>query len=251
MKEHTSRLTKCNRVRNVSFYECDITKPESVTEVASSIKANIGSPTILVNNAGIGKTFNILDVPNEYLEKIMHINLISHWYTVKEFLPDMIKGKKGHIIAIASMASYTSVAGMVDYCVTKAGVMSFHEGAHLTRPLNTKVDSSEAITGLTQELKHRYNAPFIQTTAVHPYWVQTALINDWEDSLRNIKNPIMTPEFVAGHIARQIFSGKSGHLILPPSGLLNAVSGARGWPKWLQEVVNDQTKRVTVVQRQA
>lgn len=40
----------------------------------------------------------------------------------------MISGKKGHIVSTASMASYTAVAGMVDYCVTKAGVMSFHEG---------------------------------------------------------------------------------------------------------------------------
>lgn len=102
--------------------------------MASSIKADFGSPTILVNNAGIAKTFSVLDVPNDYLEKIMHINLISHWYTVKEFLPDMITGKKGHIISIASMASYTSVAGMVDYCVTKAGVMSFHEGCASKMP---------------------------------------------------------------------------------------------------------------------
>ena len=99
-----------------------------MTEVANKIKAELGDPTILVNNAGIGRTFSILDVPNEYLEKIFHINLISHWYTVKEFLPAMIAGKKGHIVSTASMASYTAVAGMVDYCVTKAGVMSFHEG---------------------------------------------------------------------------------------------------------------------------
>lgn len=40
----------------------------------------------------------------------------------------MIKGKKGHVISTASMASFIQAAGMVDYCVTKAGVMSFHEG---------------------------------------------------------------------------------------------------------------------------
>ena len=54
-----------------------------------------------------------MDVPNEYLEKIFHINLISHWYTTKEFLPGMIKQKKGHVVTTSSMASYTAVAGMV------------------------------------------------------------------------------------------------------------------------------------------
>lgn len=123
-----SQLLMTSTVRNVHYYECNITNPDSVHEVASRIKKELGDPTILVNNAGIGKTYNIVDVPNEYLEKIFHINLISHWYTVREFLPGMIAQKKGHVMTTASMAAYTAVAGMVDYCVTKAGTMAFHEG---------------------------------------------------------------------------------------------------------------------------
>ena len=113
---------------NVHYYECDITSPDSVNTIASRLKSELGTTTILLNNAGIGKTFTILDVPDDYLEKIFRINLISHWYTVRAFLPDMIAAKKGHVIATASMASFINAAGMVDYCVTKAGVMSFHEG---------------------------------------------------------------------------------------------------------------------------
>ena len=110
------------------WYECDITNHEAVHEVADKIKSELGTVTILFNNAGIGKTATITEVSPEFLEKIFHINLISHWYTVKEFLPGMIQAKKGHIVSTASMASFVQVAGMVDYCVTKAGVMSFHEG---------------------------------------------------------------------------------------------------------------------------
>ncbi|KAI9716593.1 MAG: hypothetical protein M1828_007626 [Chrysothrix sp. TS-e1954] len=212
--------------RNVSFYECDITNPTAVHSVASTIKSEVGAPTILCNNAGIGKTYNILDVPHTYLEKIMHINLISHWYTVQEFLPGMIAAKKGHVVTTASMASYSTVAGMVDYCVTKAGAMAFHEG-------------------LTQELKHRYNAPYVKTTSVHPYWVKTNLINDWEESLRKINNPIMTPEFAAKHIAKAILSGQSSQFVLPPTGMLNAVVGSRGWPIWMQEAMRDSTRNTT------
>ena len=211
---------------NVSFNECDITNPTAVHEVSSTIKSEVGHPTILCNNAGIGKTFNILDVPHTYLEKIMHINLISHWYTVQEFLPGMIQAKKGHIVTTASMASYSTVAGMVDYCVTKAGAMAFHEG-------------------LTQELKHRYDAPFVRTTSVHPYWVRTNLINDWEESLKKIGNPIMTPEYAAGRIAKAIFSGQSSQFVLPPTPLLKAVVGSRGWPVWMQEAMRDSTRNTT------
>lgn len=62
------------------------------------------------------------------------MNVISNFYTVKAFLPDMVKNNKGHVVTVASLASYISVAGIVDYCATKAAVLSFHEGEQ-TYPL--------------------------------------------------------------------------------------------------------------------
>ncbi|KAL9060770.1 MAG: hypothetical protein Q9162_000474 [Coniocarpon cinnabarinum] len=214
--------------RNVHFYESDITKPEAVQEVAARIKKDLGTVSILLNNAGVGNTYNILDISDSYLEKVFHINLISHWYTVKAFLPDMIAAKKGHILSTASMASYVAVAGMVDYCVTKAGVMSFHEG-------------------LNQELKHRYNAPFIKTTAIHPYWVQTKMFFDiGADSLSPAKAPSMTPQYAGTEIAKAVLSGRSGHLILPKDFRLAGITGVRGWATWLHELANDGLKEITL-----
>ena len=112
----------------VFFYKCDITSSASVKEVADQIKKELGTTTILCNNAGIGRTNLITEASDSHLDKIFKINLISHWYTVREFLPDMIEAKKGHIISTASMASYTTCAGMVDYCVTKAGAQAFTDG---------------------------------------------------------------------------------------------------------------------------
>jgi len=40
----------------------------------------------------------------------------------------MLDAKKGHIVSIASMASYVSCCGLVDYAATKAGVLALHEG---------------------------------------------------------------------------------------------------------------------------
>jgi NADP-dependent 3-hydroxy acid dehydrogenase YdfG len=60
----------------------------------------------------------------------------------------MIKAKKGHIISTASMASYTTCAGMVDYCVSKAAAMAFTDGmcSHvLLFPSSGQSTSLEAI----------------------------------------------------------------------------------------------------------
>lgn len=40
----------------------------------------------------------------------------------------MLDAKKGHIVSIASMASYFTCCGLVDYAATKAGVLALHEG---------------------------------------------------------------------------------------------------------------------------
>jgi NADP-dependent 3-hydroxy acid dehydrogenase YdfG len=43
----------------------------------------------------------------------------------------MLEAKKGHIVSIASMASYLSCSGLVDYAATKAGVLTLHEGTFM------------------------------------------------------------------------------------------------------------------------
>ena len=61
----------------------------------------------------------------------------------------MLDAKKGHIVSIASMASYFSCCGLVDYAATKAGVLALHEGTSskifdtvVYRPLYSKLTFS-------------------------------------------------------------------------------------------------------------
>jgi all-trans-retinol dehydrogenase (NAD+) len=113
---------------SVRYYKCDITSSSAVSETAAAIRRDVGTPSILINNAGVAKPHNILDTSEEFLEKVFRVNLLSHWITIKEFLPAMLDARKGHIVSIASMASYSSCAGLVDYAATKAGVLALHEG---------------------------------------------------------------------------------------------------------------------------
>ncbi|KAF2274224.1 dehydrogenase/reductase SDR family member 8 precursor [Westerdykella ornata] len=199
---------------NIHYFKCDITDPAAVRETAKRIQATVGTPSILINNAGIGGAHAILDTSDEYLRKIFDVNLLSNWYTVKAFLPDMIAKNKGHIVTIASTASYAGVAGMVDYTATKAGVLAFHEG-------------------LNQELRLRYHAPNVLTTSIHPNWVKTPLIGEWETALRVAQQPIIEPQVVADAVVKQIASATGGQVFLPNT--VSTVSHLRGLPNWFQE----------------
>jgi all-trans-retinol dehydrogenase (NAD+) len=77
--------------------------------------------SVLINNAGIvaGKPF--LQGSDLYSLKTMEVNAISHFWTVKAFLPDMVKNNYGHLITIASTAGLVGVDGLPDYCCSKAG----------------------------------------------------------------------------------------------------------------------------------
>jgi all-trans-retinol dehydrogenase (NAD+) len=107
----------------------------------------LGEPTILVNNAGVAFGGTILDQPEELLKLTFGVNVIGHFHTVREFLPYMVKRNHGHVISVASMASFVAIAQNVDYSCSKIAALAFHEG-------------------LTQEIKHRYKAPKIRTRSV-------------------------------------------------------------------------------------
>jgi hypothetical protein len=88
----------------IHYFKCDVTDREAVAEVARQIREKHGNPSILVNNAGISGEGPIVDQTPEQLRKIFDINVISHYYTVAEFLPNMAREKKGHVVTIASIA---------------------------------------------------------------------------------------------------------------------------------------------------
>jgi short-subunit dehydrogenase len=113
------------------YIRCDITDVDAVNKAADQIRKHFGSPSILVNNAGIGDGAPVLEINPDFLKKIVGVNMMSHFYTCAAFGPDMVKANKGHIVTVASMASFISVAATADYAATKAGVLAFHEGESL------------------------------------------------------------------------------------------------------------------------
>lgn len=113
---------------NITFRKCDLTSPKDVHNVAATIKAEHGTPSILINNAGIATSHTILDTSDEWLEKIFRVNVLSHFSLIREFLPGMLALGKGHVITMASMAAYASTANLVDYSATKSAALALHNG---------------------------------------------------------------------------------------------------------------------------
>lgn len=72
-----------------------------------------------------GKT--TLELTEGEIDRTMEVNTVSHLHTIKEFYPDMIKNKRGHIVTIASIVGLQAGPGVADYCASKFGAVGLDE----------------------------------------------------------------------------------------------------------------------------
>ncbi|KAF3906707.1 hypothetical protein ABW20_dc0110633 [Dactylellina cionopaga] len=205
---------------NVHFYKCDITSTAKIAEVADEIRTSVGHPTIVVNNAGVARGHSLLDATEKDVRFTFDVNILAHFWILKEFMPHIVKNNHGHIVTVASVAGYQTAPQMIDYGATKAAAISFHEG-------------------LALELKHRYNAKKVRTTLVTQGLTRTPLFVGFGNDSPFLF-PQQHPESVAEGIVDQILSGESDHLIFPKT--YNILPGMRGQPVWLQTYFGDATK---------
>ncbi|KAH7035315.1 estradiol 17-beta-dehydrogenase [Microdochium trichocladiopsis] len=197
---------------NVHYYQVDLTKSAKVAAVATRVREEIGSPTILINNAGVLRGKAILDTSDEDLRFTFEVNTFAHYYTVREFLPAMVRADHGMVVTVASAASYFGAPQVVDYSSTKAAALAFHEG-------------------LAAELKTHYRAPRVRTVIVHPGAVDTALFGGHTNQTP-FMTPTLHPETVAEAIYDQVITGRSGQVLLPK--FVNVLPWFRALPSWLQ-----------------
>ena len=136
----------------------------------------------MINNAGIVSGKTTLELSDAMIERTIAVNTTSHLYTIREFLPDMIKNRKGHIVSIASMAGLAGVPGLSDYCASKSGAVAIDEAIRL-------------------ELKKSNLFKYIKTTCICPFYIDTGMF----DGVKNaFPMYILSPEEVVTRIINGI-----------------------------------------------
>lgn len=115
---------------NVStlVFECDVSKKDEVENMAKHILEQYHSLDILVNNAGFAIFGPVSKLSIEEIESQMVTNYFGMIYCIKNFLPEMIKKKSGHIVNVASVAASIGLPGMASYSASKFAMLGFSEG---------------------------------------------------------------------------------------------------------------------------
>ncbi|KAG9511030.1 Short-chain dehydrogenase/reductase family 16C member 6 [Fragariocoptes setiger] len=180
-------------------YRVDVSQRDQVYERAQQVQRDLGHQqhvSILINNAGIYHGLYLHDLSDQQIERIFNINVVSHFWTIRAFLPEMLARRSGHIVEIASMAGLAGLQKQVDYCATKFAVIGLEET-------------------LSLELASLGYSEFIKTTAICPFFFSSNLFTNFQSTL----NRLMTCEYVAQETVRAIQFNKN-FVILPPRGQL-------------------------------
>ncbi len=137
----------------VAYDGADISTHDGVAGLLQRTTATLGSPSILVNNAGIQHTAPIATFPPEKWDAIIAINLSAAFHAMQAAIPAMVQAGWGRIINIASAHGLVASAEKSAYVAAKHGIIGL-----------TKVGAIElANSGVT-------------VNAICPGWVLTPLV---------------------------------------------------------------------------
>jgi len=103
----------------------DVNDPEGAGGLVERVTGALGTPTILVNNAGITRDQILMRMKEEDWDAVMETNLRSVFRLSKACLRGMMKARSGRIISIASVVGSMGNAGQTNYAAAKAGMMGF------------------------------------------------------------------------------------------------------------------------------
>lgn len=103
----------------------NIADDESVKAAIKDIQGAEGSPSIVVNNAGITRDNLLMRMKDDEWDDVIATNLSGAYRVSKACLRGMMKAKHGRIINIASVIGIMGNAGQANYAAAKAGIIGF------------------------------------------------------------------------------------------------------------------------------
>ncbi len=119
-------VTELEKIANVSVPSrlCNVTREDDVRALIDAAVSELGQLDILINNAGLGGTANVIEMTDEQWHTVLDITLTGTFRMTRAVLPHMIERGKGVIVNNASVLGWRAQEGQAHYAAAKAGVMA-------------------------------------------------------------------------------------------------------------------------------
>ena len=101
----------------------DVTDPDSVEAAVAATSAALGTPTVVVANAGITDDGLFVRLTPERWRAVLDANLDGAYRTLRAVVPGMMRARFGRIVTVSSVGAYAGAAGQASYAASKAGLI--------------------------------------------------------------------------------------------------------------------------------
>lgn len=142
-----------------AWFECDVTDQASIGAAVAATAEHFGRIDVVMANAGVAAYGTVRTYDPEAFARTIDVNLTGVFRTVHAALPHVIE-RRGHVLVVASLASFTPVAGLSAYAASKAGVDAF-------------------TCALRQEVAHLG----VTVGSAHPSWIETDMVRGAKEDL--------------------------------------------------------------------
>lgn len=102
----------------------DLSEPKAPDELVRQAEEEFGRVDCLVNNVGLAVQTSFEEVADEDWDSMWQLNVMSYVRAIRAVLPGMRERRFGRIVNVSSTAAKRPSAGMPNYSVTKAAVLS-------------------------------------------------------------------------------------------------------------------------------
>jgi 3-oxoacyl-[acyl-carrier protein] reductase len=102
----------------------DLSEPKASGDLVRRAEEEFGRVDCLVNNVGLAVQTSFEEVADEDWDSMWQLNVMSYVRAIRAVLPGMRERQFGRIVNVSSTAAKRPSAGMPNYSVTKAAVLS-------------------------------------------------------------------------------------------------------------------------------
>jgi NAD(P)-dependent dehydrogenase (short-subunit alcohol dehydrogenase family) len=153
-------------VEHVLPITADVRDLPAMQAAAEQAVERFGGIDVVIANAGIASYGSVLHVDPEAVKRVLDVNLLGVFHTVRAALPALIE-RRGYVLIVSSLAAFAAAPGMAPYDMSKAG------NEHLANALRPEVAHLGVDVGVA-----------------HMSWIDTALVRDTKADLPSFSNQL-------------------------------------------------------------
>ncbi len=125
------RLELTGKKQVCDYREVDVTEAEAVCFQVAELENSLGPVNLLLACAGVAGETPAQTIKAQEVEHIVRVNLLGVSNVLAAVLPGMLARRRGHVVAISSLASLQGLPCQMAYCASKAGLNALMESLRL------------------------------------------------------------------------------------------------------------------------